>query len=74
MLQALIVFAATEGEESSKTAFYLAGGLLAAYAVVLSAVGLSQPDFPSSRGATRGLIALSALLVAATMAAAVITG
>jgi hypothetical protein len=75
VLQALITMAATEGEESSKTAFYLAGGVLAAFAVVISAVGIrGHETFPPSRGAARAVMALAIVLVAATMASAVITG
>ena len=76
MLHALtIVFAATEGEESSKTLFYLAGGLLAIFAVVIAAVGIKRiGTFPSSRGQARGVIGLAALLVVAAAASAIITG
>ena len=75
MLHALtIVFAATEGEESSKTLFYVAGALLAAFAVVISAVGIKRiGSFPSSKGQARGVIGLAALLVVAAMAAAIVT-
>ena len=77
MLHALtIVFAAVEeGEESSKTLFYIAGGLLAVFAVLISALGLSRIDsFPSSKGQARGVIGLAGVLVVAAMAAAIITG
>ncbi len=75
MLHALITLAAAEGEESSKLLFYVCGGLLALFAVVISAIGITRRDtFPASRGQARGVIALAALLVLAAMAAAVITG
>ena len=32
----------------SRVPFYVAGGLLACWAVVLSATGLTHPDFPGS--------------------------
>lgn len=75
MLDALTtVFAATEGHESSKTLFYVAGGLLAVFAVLVSALGISRiGTFPAGRGQARGVIGLAALLVAAAMAAAIIT-
>jgi hypothetical protein len=74
VLHSLLVVAATEGEESSKTAFYLVGGVLAAWAVLVSAVGIARHEhFPPSRGAARGVMAISAVLVAATMASAVLT-
>ena len=73
-MHALLVLAAEAAEETSKTAFYLAGGALAAWAVILAAVGLSRPEFPGSDGAARGVMAISTVLVIAAMAAAVATG
>jgi hypothetical protein len=69
-----IVFASTEGEESSKTLFYLAGGLLVVFAVVISVIGIRRIGvFPSSEGQARGVIGLAALLVLAAMTAAIVT-
>ena len=69
-----VVFASTEGEESSKTLFYLAGGILAVFAVVISAIGITRiGTFPSSTGQARGVIGLAALLVLAAMTAAIVT-
>jgi hypothetical protein len=76
VLHALVTFAqhAVE-EETSKTAYYVAGSALAAFAVIISAIGIRRHEtFPPSRGAVGVVIALAALLVAATMAAAVLTG
>jgi hypothetical protein len=73
MLATILLLAAEEGPEASKTPFYVAGGLLAVWAVVVAALGLSRPEFPRTQGAERGVMALSALLVALTMAASVIT-
>ncbi len=70
---ALLVFAA-EQAEPSKTAFYLGGGLLALWAVVLALIGLSRPGFPGSAGAARGVYGISALLVVLAMATAIGTG
>jgi hypothetical protein len=72
MGHALLVLAAEE-VETSKTAFYLCGGLLAAWAVVLGFVGLRSPDFPGSGAAARGIMAVTAVLMVAAMATAVIT-
>ncbi len=47
-------------EPASKTAFYVGGGLLAVWAVVLSALGLSRPDFPRGQGAGRLVLLVSA--------------
>jgi hypothetical protein len=68
------VFAATEGHESSKTLFYVAGGVLAVFAVLISLLGISRiGSFPKSKGQARGVIGLAALLVLAAMASAIIT-
>jgi hypothetical protein len=74
VLHALVTLAAAEGEESSKTLFYVLGGVLVAWAVVISAVGIARHEtFPPSPGATRAVMAISVLLVVAAMASAVIT-
>ena len=76
MLHALTtVFAATEGhEESSKAFFYIAGAVLAVFAVLISLLGISRIDsFPASKGQTRGVIGLAALLVLVAMASAIVT-
>jgi len=74
MFHALAILAASEGGgEPSKTAFYIVGGLLAVWAVVLTAIGMSRATFPQTKGHQRGVMAISAVLVAGTMAAAVAT-
>jgi plastocyanin len=57
----------------SKVPFYLAGGLLAGWAVLLGATGLRYPEFPSSAGRARLVMLTTGLLVAATLTAAVVT-
>ena len=57
----------------SKTPFYVAGGLLAAWAVLLGAFGVTHPDFPGSAVASRLVMLTSAALVAATLVTAVTT-
>ena len=71
MLHGLLVLAAAE--EPSKVPFYLAGGLLAGWAVVLGAIGLSRPEFPGGLTGERGVITISVVLVVATMSMAVVT-
>ena len=69
-----LVFASAEGEESSKTLFYLAGGLLAVFAVAISVIGIRGiGSFPAGKAQTRGVIGIAALLVLAAMASAIIT-
>lgn len=72
MLLALLSLAA-EHVEPSKTAFYVGGGLLAGWAVVLGALGMTQPDFPSSDGAARGVMGISVALTVVAMVTVLIT-
>jgi uncharacterized membrane-anchored protein YitT (DUF2179 family) len=70
-----VIAAAAEHEETSKTLFYVAGAILAAFAVVISVIGIrGHETFPPSKGAARAVMALAAVLVAFTMFSAVITG
>jgi hypothetical protein len=48
--------------------FFIAGGVLASFAVVISVVGFRRPDFPANEAAARGVMAIGTVLVAATMA------
>lgn len=73
MIEALLILAAAEGAETSKTPFYLTGGLLTLFAVVVGALGVVRHDFPGSRGAAMGVMGLAGVLMVATMAAAVLT-
>jgi hypothetical protein len=68
-----IVLAVAEEAEPSKTPFYVAGALLAAWAVLLGAAGLSRAEMPGNQGAERGMIGVTVLLVAATLSAAILT-
>lgn len=74
MLATFLTLAAEVAEEEpSKTLFYVLAALLAGWAVLLFAVGMRSHTFPGSRGAQRGVIATSVLLVAATMASSIVT-
>jgi plastocyanin len=60
--------------EKSKTAYYIAGGLLVAWALIVSLLfGLRKPDFPGNLGGQRIVMAISAVLVIAAAATAVVT-
>ena len=59
---------------SSKVPFYVAGGLLVVWAVLLAAWGISHAEFPGSAGASAPRHAHELVLVAATLTAAVVTG
>ena len=72
-MTAVLLLAATEGAEPSKTAFYVAGSALVAFAVIVASLGIVRHDFPASQVAARGVMALGSLLVFVTMASAVLT-
>ncbi len=64
-----LVFAAT-----SKVPWYIAGLVLALYAVALAYVGLHRPDFPYNNRGERAVLTLSAVLAVIAVAAAILTG
>jgi len=68
-----LIVAAVEQAEPSKTAFYIAAGALACWAVLLGAIGITRETFPTSGSAARVVMLVSGALMAATMAAAVLT-
>jgi plastocyanin len=60
--------------EKSKTPFYVAGGVLVVWALILSlALGLRRPAFPGNLSGERVVITISVVLVLAAMSAAVVT-
>jgi hypothetical protein len=61
----------TTEHEKSELPFFLIGGCLALFAVVISVIGFKRPDFPGSAAAARGVMGLGVTLVLATMAAIV---
>jgi len=65
-----LITAATTFHDRSKTAFFIAAGLLVAWALLVSAVGIRSTTFPASRSQGRAAMAITAVLVvfAAVMA------
>ena len=60
--------------EKSRVPFFVVGGTLAVWAVVLSVlIGLRKPSFPYGATGERGVIAISVALVLAAVATAVLT-
>jgi plastocyanin len=60
--------------EKSKLPFYIAGGILVAWALLLSlGLGLRKPDFPGSLAGQRTVMAISVVLVLAAVSTAVLT-
>ena len=71
----LLATAAEAGEETSKTPFYVAGLVLTAFAVIVSAIGIrAHGHWPSSSGVERGVMGIALVLVVLTLGSAVITG
>ncbi len=69
LASALAVLAAAP----SKAPFYVAGALLACWAVVIAIVGIRRPGFPSSKGGRRGVILASLVLVLGAAGTAIAT-
>jgi uncharacterized cupredoxin-like copper-binding protein len=62
------------GAEKSKVPFFVAGGLLVAWALIVSAgLGLRRPDFPGGLSGQRAVMAITAVLVLGAVSTAVIT-
>jgi len=62
------------GAAKSRVPFYIAGGLLVGWALLVSlGIGLRRPSFPSDSAGQRLVIAITALLVVAATASAVVT-
>jgi len=60
--------------DKSKTPFYIAGGVLVAWALLISlGIGMRKPSFPESLGQQRAIMAVSALLVLVAVSMAVVT-
>jgi hypothetical protein len=59
--------------ETSKTPFFIIGGALALYAVILATIGIQRPGFPFNARGQRGVIALTAVLVVLAIGAAILT-
>ena len=58
---------------TSKVPFYIAGGALAAWAVVLAAIGLNRPEFPGNLRGQRTVIGISFTLMVIAIAMAIAT-
>jgi hypothetical protein len=69
-MSSLLLLAAAE---SSKVPFYILGGALAVWAVIVAGIGLNRPQFPGGRQGERGVIGLTLVLVVLAIGAAVVT-
>jgi hypothetical protein len=66
-----VVWSLLAAAEPSKVPFYIAGGVLALWAVVLSGIGLTQPEFPFHQRGARGVMAISFVLIVIALVAAI---
>ncbi len=74
MFATIVHIAPVLAAEKSKVPYYIAGGLLVAWALFLSmGIGTRNPNFPSTLGGQRAVISITAVLVLATVSMAVVT-
>jgi hypothetical protein len=74
MHTALVQIAPVLAAAKSKAPFYVAGGVLVAWALILAlGVGLRRPEVPGSLPGQRAIMAISAVLVVLTLTMAVAT-
>ncbi len=73
-MHAAIHLAPVLAAEKSKTAFYIVGGALVLWALVVSlGIGLRRPEFPGNLAGERAVIAISVVLVLGAVGTAVAT-
>jgi hypothetical protein len=60
-----------EEAEKSEVPFFIVGALWASFAVLISVFGFMRPDFPTTAGAARGVMAASVLGWAAAVFTAI---
>jgi hypothetical protein len=63
----------TAADETSKVPFFIIGGALAVYAVVLATIGIQRPNFPGGASGQRGVIGLTLVMVVLAIGAAILT-
>ncbi len=61
----------TAADEPSKVPFFIIGGALAIYAVVLSAIGMTRPGFPFNARGQRAVIAVTLVIAVLAVGAAI---
>jgi plastocyanin len=69
---AVVALLASEGEPS-KVPFYIVGAVFAAWAVIVSVLGLRSPNFPGTPGRTRLVMGISIVLALSAVSVAVAT-
>lgn len=67
----LVSILASGGGKPSHVPFYIAGGVFAAWAVIVAAVGISKSDFPKKGGQMNAVIGITVLLFVVTVGTAI---
>jgi plastocyanin len=71
LVQAVSMLAETTFHDKSKVAFYVFGGGLAVWAVIIGVSGFTRADFPGSAMRARAVMAISFVLMVCAMGSAV---
>ncbi|HWH10088.1 MAG TPA: plastocyanin/azurin family copper-binding protein [Solirubrobacteraceae bacterium] len=71
VIQAVSMLAASTFHDKSKVAFYVFGGGLAVWAVIIGVTGFTQANFPGSAMRARAVMAISFVLMICAMGSAV---
>lgn len=66
-MHVLASFLAAAEPASEELPYFIAGGIFALWAVCVSMIGMRNPEFPSSKGAGRLTLGISAVLAASTL-------
>jgi hypothetical protein len=72
-MTATLIAVLAAAEEKSKALFYVMGPIAAVWAVVVTALGLTRPDFPGSEAGRRAVMLVTVLVVLGATGTAVIT-
>lgn len=60
--------------EVSKVPYFVLGGLLVVWALIVAGIGIRNPSFPGTPARERLVMLISAVMMALVVAAAVVTG
>jgi len=63
--------AAEHEEHKSELPFFLAGGALSVFAILISVFGFKRPDFPATAAAARGVMTAGAVLFFCAVSSAI---
>ncbi len=63
--------AAEHEEHKSEAPFFIAGGVFAIFAILISVYGFKKPDFPETAAQARGVMSAGAVLMMAAVGTAI---